>query len=191
MRIFYASGNTPNAEIVSNVWRNNLLLPLIDLGHDVVEFKYNLDETFRYLDTRTQEQRDFIAVNRSRLSDELLQQISNAHKERPIDLFFSYFYDVCIFPGVIDTIRGMGIKTVNWYCNGSYQLNLVSEIAPHYDWCLVPERFRLNDYRAMGANPIYCQEAANPAIYKPYPHLKEFEVTFAGQVYGERPAYVQ
>jgi spore maturation protein CgeB len=85
----------------------------------------------------------------------------------------------------------MGIKTVNWYCNGSYQLHLVKEISPHYDWCLVPEKFRLQDYQAMGARPIYCQEAANPTIYKPFDLPLEFDVTFVGQAYGERPLLIR
>ena len=65
------------------------------------------------------------------------------------------------------------------------------EIAPHYTWCLVPEKFRLPDYEAMGAHPLYCQEAANPDIYKPYPVPKEFDAVFIGQAYGERPAAVR
>jgi hypothetical protein len=40
MRIFYASDTTPNALFQSNLWRNNLYLPLVDLGHYVVELHY-------------------------------------------------------------------------------------------------------------------------------------------------------
>jgi len=50
LRIFYASDTTPNAwfaTIRSNIWRNNLLLPLRDLGHDVVEFEYDLTVNVR------------------------------------------------------------------------------------------------------------------------------------------------
>jgi len=189
VRIFYAAGKAPNASLSSDIWRNNLYLPLVELGHDVVEFAYDLDETFRNMNMVYH--KSFIEENRPKLSAELLRQIEIAHNERPIDIFFSYFYDVCVFPETIDMIRAMGIKTINWYCNGSYQLDLVSQISPHYDWCLVPERFRLDDYRAMGAHPLYCQEAANPALYHPFPLPKEFDVTFAGQVYGDRPAYIK
>ena len=191
MRIFYASDTTPNAAFQSNLWRNNLYQPLVDLGHDVVEFQYNLRKTFQNLNPQDPRQKAFIHKNRSRVTKELLRQIRVAHSERLIDLFFSYFYDACVLPEAIDEIRSMGIKTVNWYCNGSYQLHLVSEISPHYDWCLVPERFRLDDYKAMGANPIYCQEAANPNICKPYDLPVEFDVTFVGQAYGDRPAYIK
>lgn len=191
MRIFYASDTTPNASLESNLWRNNLYLPLVDLGHDVVEFNYDLHETFQNLDPADPRQKAFIRRNRPGLSRELLRQIRQAHSIKPIDLFFSYFYDACVLPQTIDEIKAMGIRTVNWYCNGSYQLHLVSEISPHYDWCLVPEKFRLPDYTAMGAHPIYCQEAANPSIYKPYNLPVEFDVTFIGQAYGDRPAHIK
>lgn len=191
MRIFYASDTTPNAQFTSNLWRNNLLLPLIDLGHDVIEFAYDFGETFRNLDPSVPAQKTFIDNNRPVITAELLQQIRAAHAAKPIDLFFSYFYDACVIPDAIDEIRALGIKTMNWYCNGSYQLHLVREISPHYDCCLVPEKFRINDYVAMGAQPIYCQEAANPDIYKPYPVPQEYDVTFVGQAYGDRPAYIR
>lgn len=163
---------------------------MIDLGHDVVEFAYDLRETFLHVDTSDSAQKTFIKRNRPKVTADLLQQVRLAHAEKAIDLFFSYFYDACILPEAIEEIRAMGIKTVNWYCNGSYQLHLVREISPHYDWCLVPEKFRLKDYEAMGAHPIYCQEAANPNIYKRYDLPQEFDVTFIGQAYGERPSYI-
>ncbi len=191
MHIFYASNNTPNSNfsINSNVWRDNLYLTLRDLGHDVTEFDYDLKETFRKSDKSRD--RSFISKNRPRVTRELLRQIKKAHEERSIDLFFSYFSDACILPEGISAIRDMGVKTMNWYCNGSYQFHLVEEISPCYDWCLVPERFRLKDYVSIGANPIYCQEAANPNVYKPYDLPVEFDVTFIGQAYGERPQYVR
>lgn len=192
MRIFYASESTPNAVFSSSLWRNNLYLPLVDLGHDVVEFQYDrFRETFANLDPSIPKQREFIRSNRPRMSAELLRQLKRAHAEKPIDLFFSYFYDACVLPETIEEIKRMGITTVNWYCNGAHQLHLVQEISPRYDWCLVPEEFRMEDYRALGARPIYCQEAANPTIYHPYDVPYQYDVTFVGQAYGERPYYVK
>lgn len=191
MRIFYVSDTTPHPDFQSNLWRSNLLLPLVDLGHDVVEFRGDLRRTFQHLDTQDSDNRAFIARNRPRLTARLLRQVRAAHAAKPVDLFFSYFYDACVEPQAIDEIRALGITTVNWYCNGSYQLHLVSQIAPHYDWCLVPEKFRLRDYDALGAHPIYCQEAANPAIYRPYDLPAAYDVTFVGQNYGERPGAIQ
>jgi spore maturation protein CgeB len=191
MRIFYAVDNTLNSLFQSNLWRNNLYLPLVDMGHEVVEFAYDLKATFENVDLDDPWQRTFINRNRPKLTEELLRQIRVAHAEKPIDIFFSYFYDACVLPEGLDQIRSLGITTVNWYCNGAHQLQKVREISPHYDWCLVPEKFRLKDYREMGARPIYCQEAANPSIYRPYDVTQEYDVTFVGQAYGERPAYIR
>lgn len=191
MRIFYASGNSPNAQFESSLWRSNLFLALVDLGHGVIEFDYDLRETFRFLDTDRVGDIEFIERNRPVVTKELLRQLRAAHAIAPVDLFFSYFYDACVLPEAIDEIRAMGIRTVNWYCNGSNLMRLVKEIAPRYDWCLVPEIFRMEEYAAMGARPIYCQEAANPNIYRPYAVPIEFDVAFVGQSYGERPAILK
>ncbi|EDY19605.1 conserved hypothetical protein [Chthoniobacter flavus Ellin428] len=185
MRIFYAADSSPNPDFASNLWRRNLHDSLVSLGNEVIEFDYDLAETFRHL-----EDAPFIVQNRPRLGEALLAQIRAAHAEKPLQVFFSYFYDACVEPAVIDAIRGLGIATVNWFCNASYQLHLVSGLAPHYDWCLVPEHFRLDDYRALGARPIYCQEAANPRTYQPCEVPLEFDVAFVGQCYADRPDIV-
>jgi spore maturation protein CgeB len=193
MRIFYAAPNTPHQTQLptSKVWETNLYWPLVDLGHDLVVFDFDYREFIQNVDPAVPSQQSFIARNRPGFSEELLRQIRAAHSVRPIDLFFSYFYSAYVEPDAIREIRALGIITVNWYCNASYQFHLVSEIAPAYDYCLVPERFRLDDYRRAGANPIYCQEAANPTVYKPYDVPLEFDVTFVGQRYGDRPLYLR
>jgi hypothetical protein len=190
MRLFYAADSTPNPDFASNLWRANLHDSLVALGHEVIEFQYDLASTFRHLDPAQPENAAFIQANRPRLGEALLDQIRAAHAAGGIQVFFSYFYDACVEPEVIDAIRSLGIVTVNWFCNASYQLHLVREISPHYDWCLVPERFRLDDYRDLGAHPIYCQEAANPHVYKPCDVPKEFDIAFAGQCYADRPEIV-
>ena len=193
LRFFYAAHPSPDAIAFphSQLWHHNLYAPLVDLGHDVVRFDYDLTPHMQRLDPGAPGAAEFIEQHRPRLEVELLRQIEAAHRERPIDVFFSYFYSACARPETIRAIGGMGITTMNWYCNGSYQFHLVSEIAPAYDFCLVPEAFRMDDYRRIGARPIYCQEAANPNVYRPFPGTREFDVVFVGQRYGDRPSYVR
>ena len=100
MRIFYAADTSPNSAIDSNLWRNNLYLSLADMGHEMVEFDYDLRLTFKNLASKK-----FIERNRERVSQELLRQIRAAHAAAPLDLFFSYFYDACVLPEAIDEIR--------------------------------------------------------------------------------------
>ena len=192
MRIFYAAAASPNPNVPSTLWRDNLYRSLVEMGNEVVEFDYDMRGTFqRLFAATTPETAQSLAEIRASLGAALLEQIAAAHRIEPIQLFFSYFYDACVEPAVIDAINELGIVTVNWYCNGSYQLDLVREISPHYAWCLVPERDRLADYAAMGARPIYCQEAANPGVYRCLDVPPEFDVTFVGQAYGERPALIR
>ncbi|MGA8481742.1 MAG: glycosyltransferase [Chthoniobacterales bacterium] len=191
MRIFYAVVDSPNPQFRSYLWRKNLRDALVKLGHEVVDFDFDLEATFQNLDPADPSQAEFIRQNRPRLSEALLDQMQKAHARNRVDLLFTYFYNACVLPGTIRQIASQRTVTLNWFCNASYQFHLVSEIAPEYQFCLVPEKSRLADYRLVGANPIYCQEAANPDVYRPYPEEGRYDAGFVGQAYGERPGLVQ
>jgi spore maturation protein CgeB len=190
MRIFYAGPNAPTPGITSKLWRINLHDSLVEMGHEVVEFSYDVSGAFAHLDARSEASRVFIAENRPKLSAELLRQIKQAQRIGRIDLLFTYFADALVLIDTLEEIRAMGIITLNWYCNASYQFDLVREIAPHFDWCLVPEKNRLSYYEAVGARPIYCPEAANGNYYRPTKVAKDLPVSFVGQAYGERAELV-
>jgi spore maturation protein CgeB len=194
LRIFYAAGASPNAYHIgeSTLWKSNLFDSLVDMGHEVVPFSRDVTWHFtQYRDYQTSpREREKFLEYKSYLQKELLREIAAEHGREKLDIFFSYFWSEICDPETVEAIRALGITTVNWYCNGSYQFELVAGLAPHYDWCLVPEKFRLSDYAAVGARAIYCQEAANHRVYRPYDVPAEFDVTFVGQAYGDRPAYV-
>ena len=193
MRIFYVAQSTPNEIGLpgSRLWYVNLYLPLRDLGHELIVFDHEYLHVAYDLDLALPGHQEVVTRCRPQVSEELVRQVESAHQKAPIDLFFSYFSSAHIEPDAIREIGKMGIITLNWYCNASYQFHLVQEIAPAYDYCLVPEKFRLDDYRRVGARPLYCQEAANPTVYKPYDVPLQFDVTFVGQRYGNRPTYIR
>ena len=192
MRIFYAAESASRPELPGvSIWYWNLYLPLQDLGHDVVPFDYDLWPHYLHADINEPTHQAFIAKHRSELEAALIAQIEAAHAIAPVDMFFAYFYSAFVTPDTIRRIGAMGITTVNWYCNASYQFDLVADIAPAFDWCLVPEEYRMEDYRRIGARPIYCQEAANPNIYKPYDVPRDIDVVFIGGRYGDRQDYIQ
>jgi spore maturation protein CgeB len=189
MRIFYVAQTTPN-EIglpASRIWHANLYLPLVDLGHELIPFThpwlsegYNQDLRFPEHERRSRQ-------HRADFSQRLLDAVKEAHRTQPVRAFFSYLTSAHVEPEAIREIGRLGITTLNWYCNASFQFHNVAEIAPAFHHCLVPEKFRLGDYRQVGAHPIYCQEAANPNVYRPHDLPREFDVTFVGQSYGNRP----
>ena len=192
MKIFYAAPDyaLDRKTVATKLWRANLYESLRDLGHELTEFNIDYEPFNLNLDASCQKQKEFIEKNRPIFSEKLLSQVRKAHRKNSIDLFFSYFYSAYVEADAIREIGRLGIPTVNWYCNASYQFKLVEEIAPAYDICLVPEKARICDYQRVGATPIYCQEAANPKTYKPYKLSREYDVTFVGQKYGTRPNYL-
>jgi len=194
VRIFYAAGASPNAYDISEsrLWERNLHDSLVEMGHEVVRFSRDVTWHFTQYGQYGSSPEDtgkFLEYVRH-LQSALLEEIAAVHRKSPIDLFFSYFWNEMCDPQTIEEIKALGIKTMNWFCNASYQFHLVASLAPHFDWCLVPEKFRLKDYAAVGAHPVYCQEAANPNVYKPFNLPKEFDVTFIGQAYGDRPGFI-
>lgn len=173
-----------------DIWTENIYATLIKMGYDVVPFDYNLGETFKYLEKIIPEHIEFAKNNRPKIVQEFLKQIRAAHAEKKIDLLFSYFYDHFMTTEAIEEVKKMGILTVNYNCNASYQLDLISDISKAFDYCFTVEDFRMDDYKKLGANPIYFQEAANPEVYKPINLAKKYDVVFIGAAYGDRMDYV-
>lgn len=185
MRIFCAIEEEPMPG--NRLWHNNIVDALRDLEHEVLLFDFpELDAFYRHGNTAIRKNRRWIEARRPRLEAALLNQIDRLHRQKPIDAFLSYFYNAHARPEVIRQIRDKGIRTLNWYCNASYQFELVREIAPAFDVSLVPERDRLDDYRAIGAHPVYCQEAANPRFYSDLGLPRDLGVVFVGQRYATR-----
>lgn len=189
LHIFYASHVQGNHSIQSKTWYNNHYLPLVEVCGKVTKFDFDLFPFALHQDETIPANKAFNEANRPKLEAELLRQIREAHKQNPIDIFFSYFASSYCSNAVIEEIKSMGILTVNWFCNASYQFYLVERIAKAFDYCLVPEKFRLADYKKAGANPIYCQEAANPNIYQYKKLPYQYDAAFVGGRYGDR--YVQ
>ena len=188
MRIFCAMEAEPFPG--NRLWHNNIVFALRDLGHEVILFDFApLDEFYKHTNTSIPAHRRWIEAHRPALEKALIAQIQTAHQGAPVQVFLSYFYSAHCTRETIGAIRQMGIKTVNWYCNASYQMDLVAEIAPAYDLCLVPEKNRLDDYRRIGARPLYCQEAANPSFYRDLGLPRDLGVVFVGQNYATRSAF--
>lgn len=177
MRIFYA--------VHDHSWEDsNLLEGLRQSGHEVEVYRpgHAFHEALSP---------DWTPADRRRVSERLVDAVRSAHKRRQIDVFFGYFLKQLLYPQAIRDIRDLGILTLNYWCNGAHQFHLVDEISPAFDYCVATERSSLANYQRVGARPIYLQMAANPAIYQPYDLPLEFDVTFVGQRYADRPEYLR
>ncbi len=176
MRIFYAVHN--------HYWEDaNLLAGLRDAGHEVVpyDFGHSFHEAIGP---------DWSKEDRERVSQQLVDAVRAEHARRPLNLFFGYFLKQLVYPEAIREIGGLDIPTLNYWCNGAHQFSLVDEISPAFDYCIVTERDAVPYYKSVGAQPVYLQLAANPHVYRPYKASREYDVTFVGQRYADRPIYV-
>ena len=176
MRILYA--------VQDHYWEDlNLLAGLRQAGHDVVVHRpgHPFHEALGP---------DWTDADRQRVSEHLVAAARAEHARQPVDVLFAYLLDQLVFPEAIREIGELGITTLNYWCNGGHQFNLVEEISPAFHYCVATERASLPLYEAVGARPIYAQMAANPEVYRPYDVPREFDVTFVGQRYADRPEYV-
>ncbi len=152
------------------------------MGHELVRFDFpgwpdDADE-------------DWQRVGKPRTNERLLSAFRAASRQARVDLFYGYFYSSVAYPETIELIRQSGVPTVNFSCNNVHQFDLVRDIAPRFDICVVPERAALADFKAVGANPVRIQLAANPRVYRPYPEPRMYDVTFVGQRYADRAEFL-
>jgi spore maturation protein CgeB len=176
MRVFYAVEN--------HSWEDqNLLEGLRQSGHEVVVHRPGrpFHEALGP---------DWTEADRLEVSERLVSAVRAEHASRPVDVFFGYLLDQLVYPEAIREISDLGILTLNYWCNGAHQFFLVQEISPAFDHCVVTERAALPAYEEVGASPVYLQLAANPDLYRPHDVPVEFDVTFVGQRYADRPEYI-
>jgi hypothetical protein len=175
VRIFFA--------VPRSAWVDlNLRRSLEDMGHELVRFDFpgwpdDADAAW-------------LKFGKPRTNERLVQLFRDEHRKRPLDLFYGYLYSSVAYPATIDLIRQSGVPTVNFSCNNVHQFELVRDIAPHFDLCVVPEQAAQADFVRAGARPIRIQLAANPRVYRPYPEPRIYDVTFVGQRYAERADFL-
>jgi hypothetical protein len=124
---------------------------------------------------------------RARLTERILAELQSAHRERPVDLFLSYFYNAHFDPAGFAEVRRLGIPTVNFYCNSIYQFELVRDVAAAADFAWHAEKPARALYLAAGARPVWVQMAADPSVYFPVEGVVRRPVAgFVGQRYADR-----
>jgi hypothetical protein len=161
----------------------NLRRSLEDMGHQLVRFDFpgwpdDEDPAWR-------------SSSKPRTNQRLLEKFDSARRGLGVDLFYGYLYSSVVYPETVDLIRRTGVPTVNFSCNNVHQFDLVRDIAPRFDVCVVPELAAQQDFKSVGATPLRIQLAANPRVYRPYPEPRTYDVTFVGQRYADRAELLQ
>lgn len=191
MRIFCAVKHARNpARFYGGLWSANFYPALEQLGHTMIESQVDLEPASRFMQIGADFTPEERAV-RGQLTEKIVDEIRTAHQEAPLDVVLTYFYNSHFDPGGFSEIHRLGIPTVNFYCNSIYQFELVDSIAPKVTYSWHAEQAATERYRAAGANPVWVQMGADPALYHPVPEeQRRPEAIFVGQQYADRARWL-
>jgi spore maturation protein CgeB len=191
MRIFCAVRHSKHPWLYyGGLWSRNFYPALRELNCQILESETDLLPTSRFMDIAENFTREELVV-RERTTDQILEEVRNAHRQRTIDLFLSYFYNAHFDPAGFDEIRRLGIPSVNFYCNNIYQFGHVAAIAARADFSWHPEREAKASYLAVGGRPVWVQMGADPCLYRPIDGLeRQRKACFVGQRYADRERWL-
>src|SRR5438477_4323262 len=191
MRVFCAVRHSADPRFYyGGLWSSNFYPALRQLGHEVVESQTDLLATSRFMHIA----RNFTSQElemRARTTEQILDEVRFAHRERPVDLFLSYFYNSHFDPSGFNELQRLGVLSVNFYCNSIYQFELVREVAAKADFAWHAERDARILYLDAGANPIWVQMGADPQVYHPVNGIERRQkACFVGQRYADRDRWM-
>ncbi|MBN1353347.1 MAG: glycosyltransferase family 1 protein [Candidatus Omnitrophica bacterium] len=191
MRIFTAVRHSLNPKLYyGGLWSGNFYEALRQLGCEILESQVDLLPSSRFMhvpgDFTSEERRV-----RAQIAQRIIDEVEKAHKEKPVDMFLSYFYNAHFDPSGFDRIHRLGIKTVNFYCNSIYQFELVSEIAKSVNFAWHTEKNARELYIKSDANPVWVQLGADPGLYSPVDAgIRQPKACFVGSRYADRDRWL-
>jgi spore maturation protein CgeB len=187
MRIFIAVRHSIDPSyFYGGLWSSNFYPALRKLGHELVESQTDLLPSSKFMQIAD----DFTSQEleaRSQITQKIIDEVKQAHRQNPIDLFLSYFYNSHFDPAGFEEIHQLGIPTVNFYCNSIYQFELVAQIAAKVNFSWHAEKLARESYLKVGANPVWVQMGADPDVYHPVENIsRQPKACFVGQRYADR-----
>jgi spore maturation protein CgeB len=191
MRIFTAVRHSNDPQFYyGGLWSGNFYPALRQLGHEIVESETDLLPTSLFLHIADGFTPQELSA-RSLVTEKIIDEVRRAHRERPVDLFLSYFYNSHFAPEGFGEIHRLGIPTVNFYCNSIYQFELVADVAASVNFAWHTEKDARASYLKVGANPVWVQMGADPEVYHPAENIeRQARACFVGQRYADRDRHL-
>lgn len=137
---------------------------------------------------------------RSHLDSFLLDFVRSVHSRQPIDAFVSYLTGWHVAPETIREIGNLGIFTCGFHWDDRLWFRGRREggrwsgpaaLASAYDLNLTNAPRSVVKYAIEGGIAIFWPEAANPDLFRPLNLPFDFDVSFVGACYGQRPKLVE
>jgi spore maturation protein CgeB len=138
-------------------------------------------------------------ATRRELDRALVHFVAETHARRPVDILLSYLSGWHIVPDTINTINQMGITTCAFWWDDrlSFRGEMkggrytgVASLASAYDLNLTNASDSIVKYLVEGGLAVFCPEGANPEHFRPLERRFEYDVSFVGACYGQRPVYI-
>jgi len=173
-------------------WETDALKPSLERFGPV-----RLYDWFEEFDHSRKDWRDAI---KPRMNRSLVDLVGRWCREERPDLLFTYLSGELVYPQTVEALRSHGIPIVNLALNDKEhfvgkirggQAFGMRDICRYFDLCWTSTEDALVKYCVEGAIPLYLPEGANPAVHRPYDVEREFDVSFVGQCYGNRPAVIE
>lgn len=139
------------------------------------------------------------AAVRQRVDTLLPAFVQTTHSKSPIDMVLSYLSGAQISAQTIERINHLGIPTFAFHLDDRRffqgykygdQWSGPASVCRAYDLNLTNARASLIKYRCEGGDALFWPEGANPDYFKPLDIPFEYDVTFCGARYGQRPLLV-
>jgi spore maturation protein CgeB len=173
-------------------WEDPNLVPALESFGEVVRFRWSFNDQYAP---------DWHRAGKIDLNARLLEAVRMAHRDKPLDLFFSYVSGRLVFPGTIRAIGMLGIPTLNLSLDDktkffgpleSTGFAGVADIAGAFSLCWTSTEESVALYESVGARAAYLPEGANPDVYRHIPGTRhDIDVSFIGQCYGQRPKIIE
>lgn len=137
---------------------------------------------------------------RQRVDALLPSFVQRIHEESPVDMVLSYLSGAQVSPITIEKINQMGIPTFSFHLDDRRffygykydgQWSGPAAVCRAYDLNLTNARSSLIKYRCEEANALFWPEGANPEYFRPLDVQYQYDVTFCGARYGQRPLLVE
>lgn len=144
--------------------------------------------------------RDWIPTIRDRMNRDLIERVSAWMAEAPFRVIFTYLSGEQVTPQAMETLRAFKVPIVNLSLNDKEhfvgkirggQAMGMRDICRYFDLCWTSTEDALKKYCVEGALPLYLPEGANPDVHRPFDVEREFDVSFVGQCYGNRPEVIR
>jgi spore maturation protein CgeB len=120
---------------------------------------------------------------------EVTEALKAQLKRKRYDLLFTCLVHDDIDADALSELTARGdLITFNWFCDDHWRLeDFSTRWAPRFTWVSTTDPAAPAKYAAKGHhNVLLTQWAANADVYRPAGRPLAYDVTFVGQVYGER-----